>query len=89
MKIKPEHYAAILSGMQAAVDRLGRDHVAKYQHDLRTVPHVGDPAKRFRWDLFRAAGLITWSCDTLYPYANDTHIDTALRSVVRELGFAN
>ena len=86
MKIKPEHYAAIVAGMRATVERLGMEHVLKYRDDLRTVPHVGDPEKRFRWDLFRAAGLITWACDTLYPYANDTHIDTALRSAVSDLG---
>ena len=86
MKIKPEHYAAIVTGMQTTVTRLGRDHVLKHLRDLRTVPHVGDPEKRFRWDLFRAAGLVTWACDNLYSYANDAHIDTALRSAVRELG---
>ena len=87
MKIKPDHYAVILAGMQETVTRLGREAVMKHQRDLRTVPHVTDPEKRFRWDLFRAAGLITWACDNLYNYANDTHIDTALRAAVREMGF--
>lgn len=41
--------------------------------------------KRYRWDLTYAAGLTPWICDTLYPYCNDDHIDTALRRIVPPL----
>lgn len=41
--------------------------------------------KRYRWDLCYHAGLTPWICDTIYPYANDTHIDTALRAIVAPL----
>lgn len=46
---------------------------------------AGMSARRYRWDIIRAAGLIPYICNTLYRYANDTHIDTALRLIVREL----
>lgn len=36
---------------------------------------------RQRWDALYAAGLSRWICDNLYSYMNDTHIDTALRSL--------
>lgn len=41
--------------------------------------------KRLHWDALRQAGLITWVCDNLYSYANDDHIDTALRQYFRSL----
>lgn len=44
-----------------------------------------DTAKRHRWDLCYAARLSPWICANIYSYADDTHIDTALRSIVSEL----
>lgn len=41
--------------------------------------------KRYRWDLSYRAGLTSWICSNLYSYADDTHIDTALRSIVPNL----
>ncbi len=41
--------------------------------------------KRVRWDLFACAGLSRWACDNMYPYADDTHIDTALRAIMRDI----
>lgn len=38
--------------------------------------------KRWRWDLMYAAGLTRWTCDTLYKYLNDDHIDSALRRIL-------
>lgn len=45
-----------------------------------------NPAKRTRWDATYAAKLSPWICANLYSYANDEHIDTALRSAMREIG---
>jgi len=44
---------------------------------------------RFRWDLFTFAlrsGAEKIALDDIYRYANDSHIDTALKRIVRELG---
>jgi len=39
--------------------------------------------KRYRWDMMRNAGLIPFVIDTLYPYLEDSHIDTALRKITK------
>ena len=41
--------------------------------------------KRLRWDAMHSAGLLSFVCDELYPYLNDNHIDTALRSIIKQL----
>ena len=81
MKIQPEHYAH----MRAAIANLDADAVRAHRAALADDPRVRDLAKRFRWDLSYAARLTPWICDTVYPYANDTHVDTALRRIVDEL----
>ena len=81
MKIKPEHYAHMLEAMgraQVAQPTITRAHYA--------ANGIGkDTAKRHRWDLSYAAKLTPFMCEHIYPYANDTHIDTALRAIVKEL----
>lgn len=41
--------------------------------------------KRYQWDLVRHSGALPFVCDTLYKYLNDSHIDTALRGIVKPL----
>jgi hypothetical protein len=53
--------------------------------DFPRAELVKDLDRRYRWDLFHAARLAGWACDTVYPYATDTHLDTALRSIVAPL----
>lgn len=78
MKIKKSHY----DYMKAQINKLDREAIKKHK-DLG----LGiDKNKRFRWDLFRAAGLSNFASDELYNYLNDTHIDSALKSIVKELG---
>lgn len=69
MKIKPEH----VDHMRAAMAPV----IARYKQPAE------HSAKRYRWDVARAAGLIPFITDTLYTYANDDHIDTALRSILK------
>jgi hypothetical protein len=82
MKIKPEHYAHMR-------DAIGALHLVESVEDYRTRlaadPRVKDVDVRLRWDLLHAAVPSRWVCDNVYPYANDTHLDTALRRIVREL----
>ena len=78
MKIKPEHYQHMLIAMRAAQALQPTATRASYEAK-------GLTAKRHRWDLFYAAGLLAWICDNVYIYADDEHIDTALRSIVKEL----
>jgi len=55
------------------------------QHTPQTYAEHGigkDSGMRFRWDLLHISGFDVCS---LYHYCNDTHVDTALRSVIAEL----
>ena len=79
MKIKPEHYAHMRDAIKRAAPTINtRAHYVENR--------VGnDPEKRYRWDLAYAAELSAWIGDNVYPYADDTHVDTALRSIVTDL----
>lgn len=69
MKIKPEHYEHLKTAI------LANPHAP-------TLPSYiarGLTEKRWRWDLLYLAKLSPWISSNLYPYANDDHIDTALR----------
>lgn len=82
MKIQPAHIQHMRAAIADACVRLGLERLQAHRAALETCENVKDPAKRYRWDLFRAAGLTTFACDTLYTYANDDHIDTALRHII-------
>ena len=81
MKIKDAH----LQHMQQAIANLDRVKVLQHKEALKNDPRVKDLNKRLRWDLSYAAKLTPWICDNLYSYLDDSHVDTALRSIVREL----
>lgn len=82
MKIKPEHYEVI----RTAIDALPKDKLSKHKEALKGDARVKDIDKRFRWDCLDVAVKAVWICDNLYSYMDDTHIDTALRAVVKDLG---
>ena len=71
MKITQTHYNQLSALLQPAIDSTPVD----------TYRKAGLSDKRYRWDMTYKAGLSTWICDNLYPYLNDDHIDTALRSI--------
>ncbi len=78
MKIKPEHYAAL----KTAIESVGTDNIKQHA----TI--VSD--KRLRWDCLYASKLkigdgAGMSGLPLYSYMDDTHIDTALRHIMKEL----
>jgi hypothetical protein len=43
---------------------------------------AGLSLKRYQWDMTWKAGLSAYICDTLYPYLNDDHIQTALNRII-------
>lgn len=87
LKIKEHHYDYILEHMRSRVNELGPKLLVGYAAMLRTVADVKDVQKRLRWDLFSTSipdrGNL---CKELYEYMNDSHIDTALRNIMAELG---
>lgn len=79
MKIQPEHY----EHMKQAIAKLD---ISQIRLDiLNSHAQPKDFDKRLRWDCFWLAGLSGFACGTLYDYANDSHIDTALKSIMKEL----
>jgi hypothetical protein len=80
MKITQDHYATMLNAI-APLAHIIPAHRAVLSKDSR----VKDLEKRLRWDLSYKAGLTQFLCDSVYSYANDEHIDTALKNIVKEL----
>lgn len=85
MKIHTKHY----DRLAAAVGELDTESVrdAYRRRDIPNGDRVQDIDKRYQWDLYSAAvRRIGWDFqDELYAYLNDTHIATALRSIVPAL----
>lgn len=86
MKIKPEDYAHIVETLKQGVIDIGKEKINIHITDLAGIPK--DLHKRIRWDLARASGLTPFFCSTLYSYLNDEHIDTALKSAVKDIDLA-
>ena len=86
MKITTEHYNYMRDTIKAKIAKFPEGTVAQHRERLKAMPHVNDVEKRLRWDLLYAAGLGgIWVCEVVYPYANDDHIDTALRQIMKDL----
>jgi hypothetical protein len=84
MKIRPEHLEVLKTNITPLDTPEKRQ---KYINgDFFNAEHTKDVDKRYRWDLlFAAPGLSNWLRFTIYAYAGDHHIDTALRSIVPPL----
>jgi hypothetical protein len=80
MKIKQEHYEYMVAAIKPLAPKL-----ADHRKAIVAEGKANDVDMRLRWDAARCAGLIPFFCSAVYPYANDQHIDTALRAVMREL----
>ena len=80
MKIRPAHYAHIRDAIRALKPDLAAARKALHQQG-----RAHDIEKCLRWNLSYAANLSQYICDNIYSYCDDDHIDTALRSIVREI----
>ena len=79
MKITAQHYEYLKHAIEGAT-------VDKPMHELEGRYRTqGLTPKRFRWDCTYAAKLSSWICDNLYPYMSDTHVDTALRNIMKDM----
>jgi len=81
MLIKPAHYEHMRDAIAALLPN-----VEAYRAAIAADPRVKNPSRRLLWDLLYRAKLSAWICETLYPYADDSHIDTALKRIGAELG---
>jgi hypothetical protein len=93
MKITSAHYAH----MKFAIAKIPAKDVTAVREFIvnerktQAIECIGNERKaqdidmRLRWDIAHRAGLTSWFCDEIYSYADDDHIDTALRKIMREL----
>jgi len=88
MKMKKEHYEFIKGAMSAIERKRITDH-EEYLFKLFFDGKIREISKRLRNDYFRLAVSSKWVCDELYPYLNDTNIDSALKNIMKELGYAS
>lgn len=80
LKITSDHYAALRSFLAPLASR-----IPAHREAVRASGKFQDLETRVRWDWFYAAVPSKWVCDELYPYLNDTHIESALRNLASEL----
>lgn len=80
MKIKPEHYNYMKVAMHGVKEK-----IPIYIDGMKKTYVGKNFDKRIRWDILHHTVTSRWIVDNIYPYADDTHIDTALRSIMREL----
>ena len=82
MKISPNHY----QHMKAAIAAIATPvKIAAHRKFIVNEGKAQDVEKRLRWDMSYYSGLTPYICDNVYSYADDTHVDTALRQIMREL----
>jgi hypothetical protein len=77
MKITHEHYQTLCYAIYRS--QQGMATLSEYEQQ-------GLTSERWRWDLLHRAQRLgflpeRFVIDTLYPYVNDNHIDTALRRI--------
>ena len=84
MKMTTQHYATI----ETAIGEVLTTHNSKgelvhaYQSGkFHNADKCKDLQKRFCFDLLYGTGLNSWVCSNLYPYLDDTHIYTVLKSI--------
>lgn len=80
MKMKKEHY----DYMKKSLSKF-KDKIDEHRKFIIREGRAKDVEKRLRWDLFWGAKLHEFTSSTLYTYLNDTHIDTALKRIIKEL----
>ncbi len=83
MKITPEHYERIRERVQPQMSQTG----------LRCYMQRGLTLRRYVWDCLHAASrdypeFGRFMCVELYGYADDTHIETALFKIAKEVELA-
>ena len=72
MKMKPEHF----EHMVAKIGALDTPALRAAYRD------AGLSLKRYQWDITYQVGLTAFICEALYPYIDDTHIQTALNRII-------
>lgn len=85
MKITGTDFTDLQSAILDTMMDIGAPKLAAYRKALETDNRVKDVNKRYRWDILFAVPSSRRNpiMNRLYAYANDEHIDTALRAIVK------
>ena len=82
MKITAEHFNHISTAIS---DAFSAADVDKHREFIIKEGRAKDIEKRLRWDLlYHTPGLSQYLSDNLYAYMDDSHVDTALKAVMRK-----
>lgn len=87
MKMKKEHFDHLQKTITKFLDEQGKSHVIT-MYETGNFPRserVKNLQKRFCFDLLDHSGLTQYVCTHLYPYLNDDHIYTALKTICPEI----
>lgn len=80
MKMTDEHYAALKARVQTLVPQ-----IPAHRERLKNDPKVKNLDLRVLWDVFHAAKIYTVYSYQEFDYL-DTHVETAMRAIFKELG---
>lgn len=80
MKITPQDYQELKALLTPLAPKL-----AAHRENLRNHAKFNDLEKRLRWDWLWFSDSKNW-VNKVYKYANDEHIDTALKRAMAEIG---
>jgi len=84
MKIKQHHFDYLKSQIDQTLATYNQHNelVREYEHRLFSrAESTKNIQRRFCFDVLWGSGLNKFVCDNLYPYLNDDHIYTALKSI--------
>lgn len=87
MKIKQQDYQAIKTALSETIESKGHALYMAHKESLKQDNRVKDQQTRFIWDCFYSipAGQRNPLTSALYAYLNDNHIETALKTICKEL----
>lgn len=88
MKVKPEHRERIKKDILSFIEEHGgmASFVEKYETGVfHRSEKVKDLNMRFCFDMINLSGLWNFLLPEVYPYANDEHIHTVVRSILPTL----
>ena len=84
MKIELHHFYHI---KDAIADRVSYAAYDQYKQSIILEGKAKDVSKRVRWDLAYMTIGSEWICDNIYSYADDSHLDTALKKAIKQIGY--
>lgn len=91
MKITPEHYEFIKNAIRENFTvSLVNDHRTFIENEWKRdhIPFNQENVEmRLHWDLLLLSVTSAWLHATIYKYADGTHLDIALKNIMKELGF--